>query len=107
MNTGKILLFQSLRNGGTAGRYNESGLPGITGRFDGQGDRTGFIGPSGAFYGIGPNSWMAGGLGGTDAAYFVTVGLDASRCSTIYGASDTVMPASIDIAVGLYLGRTA
>jgi len=32
---------------------------------------------------------------------------DASRCTPIYGANSTVMPESADIAVGIYLGRTA
>jgi len=30
---------------------------------------------------------------------------DASRCNEQYGSSDTVMPASVDMVVGLYLGR--
>ena len=30
-----------------------------------------------------------------------------SRSSAIYGASDTVMPASVNMIFGLYLGRTA
>ena len=31
----------------------------------------------------------------------------ASRSSSEYGASNTVMPASVDMSVGLYLGRPA
>ena len=33
--------------------------------------------------------------------------LDASRSNSEYGASDTVMPASADITLGIYLGWTA
>lgn len=32
---------------------------------------------------------------------------EASRCSSIYGAQDTVMPASADLSMGLYLGSLA
>ena len=31
----------------------------------------------------------------------------ASRYSETYGASDTVMPASVDMKMGIYLGQTA
>lgn len=30
---------------------------------------------------------------------------DLSRCSPVYGASDTVMPASVNTLIALYLGR--
>ena len=30
---------------------------------------------------------------------------DASRCSPVYGAADTIMPESVNVTAGLYLGR--
>ena len=36
-----------------------------------------------------------------------TFSLDASRSNSEYGAQSTVMPASADMAVGIYLGRSA
>ena len=33
--------------------------------------------------------------------------MDASRSAVAYGGADTVMPASVDVTMGLYLGRTA
>ena len=34
-------------------------------------------------------------------------GLSLAKYSTVYGASSTVMPSSVDIAVGVYLGCVA
>ena len=106
--TGKILLFQSLRNGVSVGHYNVPGLP----------DAQGYIRPiadqgkteepitnaSGAF---GVQSYVEGGggfmSGGTCRATRISMSL--ANSNVVYGASSTVMPASADILVGLYLGR--
>ena len=37
----------------------------------------------------------------------VTLSIQASRSSSIFGTSDTVMPESVDMVAGLYLGRPA
>lgn len=97
-----------LRNGERVGRYNVPGLP----------DAQGYIRPiadqgkpeepitnaSGAF---GVQSYVEGGggfmSGGTCRATRISMSL--ANSNTAYGASSTVMPASADIIVGLYLGR--
>lgn len=91
-----------LRNGGsagTAGTYNAPGLPALTGTMQGvvtdEGKATGVF------------------------AYQRTSNLDLSTSGTakqagsfslnphsVFGASDTVMPSSVEMIVGLYLGRT-
>ena len=37
--------------------------------------------------------------------YHAVIGLDLSQGSDIYGSSETVMPPSINLPVGIYLGR--
>ena len=38
---------------------------------------------------------------------YYDIEVDASLSNNIFGASDTVMPASSDIITGIYLGRSA
>ena len=67
-----------------------AGLPNITGEFganEGYGDYA-----SGAFYVSSPNNRMGTGDSDNDNA---TIYFDASRCSSIYGASTTVQPPTI------------
>lgn len=83
---------------GTAGGYNAPGLPNITGSFHqiAYGTSDGAFGSS---Y-LSPGGLQSGGTGGSYATTF-----QAARSSTVYGASATVMPPSLNIPVIFYLGR--
>ena len=94
-----------MRNAGGAGRYNAAGLPGIEGSV---GAWIRMTEGTGAFY---TPTEQAGNIGNEE---FVTLTynapkttFDASRCNEQYGSSDTVMPASADLSMGLYLGSLA
>lgn len=84
------------------GKFNVAGLPGITGSIEDTG--TSIINGSGAFRSFYSSGHWEGSVieNGTDSFDF-----DASRSSAIYGASDTVMPESVDVTMALYLGMTA
>ena len=107
MDTGKILLFQSLRNAGTAGRYNVPGLPDVVAGWSNMQvyrDQEAIIGFSGALDGHPVQEAMVLGSVhyGWDGVNFY-----ASRSNSEYGAQSTVMPASADMIFGLYLGTPA
>lgn len=87
-----------------AGGYNAPGLPGILGKFHcWQSNQEGSA-PTGAFYS--KETTYAGQI---NANVFVPSvnGFDASRSNSIYGASTTVMPPSVNITVIFYLGIPA
>ena len=91
-----------LRNAGTQGKYNTPGMPDITGSIN---IVSVFDGSVGAFSSAENNKNLngtAGGIFGRNVTNF-----EASRSNSEYGASDTIMPASADMTVGLYLGRSA
>lgn len=90
--------FDSLNVGGV----KEPGLPNITGRIGYRGV-TGQSVPTQAFY-LGDSSSGNYNLATTGSvdAHFVT--LDASRSSTVYGASTTVRPRSFGVLPCVYLG---
>ena len=99
-----------LRNAGTVGdigRFNPAGMPDIIGHFDGcdilgdsQSDWSGAFSRDGMLYG---NVAVATpGIGIELPTTF-----KASLYSAVYGKNSTVMPASVDMVIGLYLGRTA
>ena len=97
--------FRAWTGAGGAGKYNAPGLPDIIGKY-GQV----FARPAVAEGPFAGSDIIAENLqGGTDSAidYLVTVGFRASAANSIYGASATVMPASIDLPVCLYLGNSA
>lgn len=97
-----------LRNGGTAGRYNTPSLPNATGYSNGSTDNPKSTSATGAFY----DAYLV-----ADNLAYATYdnlqnklsvpGIDLSKSNSIFGSSNTVMPASVDITVGLYLGRSA
>lgn len=64
----------------------------------------------GAGAGGGAFSFVTGGSYGqmhasyNDSYHF---GFNASRCSDIYGASETVMPESVNIPIAIYLGTSS
>jgi len=110
--------FQPLRSAGTAGKYNAPGLPGITGDFYNLVTNNPKNIPQmgyahGCFYTPAKRS-DAGSIVGIETSASVTVAdngdgiqMDASRSNSHYGASSTVMPASADMTVALYLGRAS
>lgn len=90
------------RTGREAGKYNAPGLPDIIGKY-GQI----FARPETAEGSFAGSDIIAENLqGGTDSAidYLVTVVFRASAANPTYGTSATVMPASVDLPVCIYLG---
>lgn len=82
----------------TAGTVKDAGLPNITGTFDTEalnaGGLTGAPFPTGAFYSVPANfAHIASPVEGFN---YITH-FDASRCSSIYGSSTTVQPASVTV----------
>ena len=93
-----------LRNSGTAGRYNAHGLPNATGAMGSMLHVTGATVSGMCTKGVSQNALVNGTYSNTSlATYSVTL----SNGNAIFGASSTVMPASADVVVGLYLGMTA
>lgn len=91
-----------LRNGDD-GKYNTPGLPGIAGTFTGGSPEDGDHASSGAFQATG-QAGHAGLQGGNIARGIIS--FMPSLSSPIYAASNTVMPASVNIKTGIYLGQT-
>lgn len=105
-----------LRNGGTMGAYNAPGLPDITGRvhlgsmrLDGTNmivigpvDASGCFGQSGSLDG-----YPASPLTSETSHFYRYVSFAASKSSQEYGAQSTIMPASVDMKMGIYLGKTS
>ena len=89
---------------GSAGGYNAPGLPNITGKI---GTRSSGMTHVGAFFlSLNTEGMKCGTFvnGVTDKDIYIPT-LDASRSNSIYGASSTVMPPSINVPMILYLGR--
>lgn len=98
------------------GAYNAPGLPDITGRvhlgsmrLDGTNmivigpvDASGCFGQSGSLDG-----YPASPLTSETSHFYRYVSFAASKSSQEYGAQSTVMPASADMKMGIYLGQTA
>lgn len=99
--------FRAWTGGSTAGATNPAGLPALTGKASwtrGAGGEPSTVSNVGAFRVTLAGSTMAYGV---DGAGDVKLDFDASWSNQIYGASPTVMPASVDIPVCLYLGLRA
>ena len=105
-----------LRNGGTIGRYNDAGAPEIAGGFwnlasyDVGGSAHAMGSADGAFYTIYKKASDAVIYVKADTTHNTSgdgIGFMATRYASTYGASDTIMPASADIVVGIYLGCVA
>lgn len=77
-----------IQGSGTVGTVKSAGLPNITGKIVGF-DKLNVA--SGAFYNQSSSMWNA--TGDSSSAYDIL--LDASRSSTIYGASNTVQPPAL------------
>ena len=97
-----------LRNGGTPGHYNAPGLPGATG-FVGWASWHAFNFAQGVFSGVAATAEqsIASDLLIQELLIYRAAKFDLSSSNAIFGNSDTVMPSSADLAVGLYLGRYA
>ena len=89
--------------GGTeAGKYNAPGLPNIRGGVaTGAGMKVEYNEPASALWG-GDNAPSEGIVPSSSPG---NIYFDASRSNAIYGASNTVIPASVETPVALYLGR--
>lgn len=74
----------------SSGTYKEAGLPNIKGRICGEMGTY----PNGAFYKTGSRE---GSTATSGSVVDSTYGFDASRCSSVYGASNTVQPASLTL----------
>ena len=100
--------FRAWTGAGESGRYNAPGLPEVSGSFGVRGTMiidNSIIEANGAFlitetsYDVDYASFQVSSNLSSQGCTF-----DASRNNTIYGASPTVMPASVDIPICLYLG---
>lgn len=93
-----------------AGKYNKPGVPNVTGETIGYtyGATSGYVHlPQGAYDNVGTGAeygYMM--VGGQQHVGHYEI-FDASRCSAIYGGSDSIMPPSFEMPVALYLGRSA
>ena len=96
-----------LRNAETVGRYNTPGAPDIVGSNINYMDIGMAHEGRDAFMSRVDTANKKLDDAGTETYNSSFLSFYASRSSGIYGASDTVMPASADISMGLYLGRTA
>lgn len=102
-----------MRNAGTPGQYNSPGLPGIIGNFTDLAvgaDGLNTMGSANGAFRVPANVGLS--LQKATARSILSetgdgIAFDASWSSSVYSGSDTVMPASADMTVGLYLGRTA
>ena len=89
---------------GEIGKHLSAGLPNITGTMsDTACARQGLTtdGAIGGSYESAQGPWM----GDTPETAYIGFSFNASWSNALYGAADTVMPASTNIPVILYLGR--
>ena len=100
--------------GGVVGGYNAPGVPEITGTLTAQAGDDGVyealfssnrIVSSGALAATGGKTFPIGSGTNADAGYG-TLEFRASRSSAVYGASQTVMPPSIELPSIIYLGNS-
>ena len=99
--------FRAWVGGSTAGATNPAGLPAVTGEASwtrGAGGEPATTNSAGAFRVTLAGSTTTNAVSG---AGDVRLDFDASWSNPIYGASPTVMPASVDLPVCLYLGLRA
>ena len=107
--------FRAWTGGGNAGGYNAPGLPNIQGVSSGDNCLTTHVLSIGSVWTgplrVGYNLESAGEVYERRAnpyeGLYGGMQFDASRANAIYGASQTVMPASVDLPVITYLGLRA
>lgn len=88
-------------NSQNAGAYNKPGAPNISGYSSWVRELGGS--PSGA---IVERAGTVNADNGDNTRRYVSIGIDASKSSSIYGASTTIMPSSVNVPVILYLGNS-
>ena len=113
-----------MRNAGTVGEYHAPGLPKVVIVTDREvaslGPDEPFVAAGTALSTLGTPGWGDGssaiGVGNSSSALVMSTHNNSfpnageSRFiadNQIYGSEDTVMPASVDVVVGLFLGRSA
>ena len=96
--------FRAWTGAGEAGKYNASGLPELTGGFSAYCFNDGDPWHAMTSSNSGQNALTVGSSNGTRYTAFT---FRASLSNTIYGASSTVMPPSVNLPVILYLGIPA
>ena len=89
-------------NSQNAGAYNKPGAPNISG----YSSWVRILGgsPSGA---IVEKTGKTNADNGDNTRTYVSIGIDASKSSSIYGASTTIMPSSVNVPVIIYLGNSS
>lgn len=90
--------------GGVAGGYNAPGLPDLSGYVPAVVMSESTVSATGPFS-VGPVTYTDAVNPGQGQVHRSII-FNASHVSAIYGASPTVMPASIDLPVILYLGNS-
>ena len=96
--------FRAWTGTGESGRYNAPGLPELLGGFSAYTFDAGMPWQAITSVDSGMNALTVGSSGGTRYNAFT---FRASLSNTIYGASSTVMPPSVNLPVILYLGIPA
>ena len=96
--------FRAWTGAGESGRYNAPGLPELLGGFSAYTFDAGMPWQAITSVDSGMNALTVGSSGGTRYNAFT---FRASLSNTIYGASSTVMPPSVNLPVILYLGNPA
>ena len=96
--------FRAWTGAGEAGKYNAPGLPELTGGFSAYCFNDGDPWHAMTSASSGQNALTVGSSNGTRYTAFT---FRASLSNTIYGASSTVMPPSVNLPVILYLGIPA
>ena len=96
--------FRAWTGAGESGRCNAPGLPELLGGFSAYTFDAGMPWQAITSVDSGMNALTTGSSGGTRYNAFT---FRASLSNTIYGASPTVMPASVNLSVILYLGIPA
>lgn len=96
--------FRAWTGAGESGRYNAPGLPELLGGFSAYTYDAGMPWQAITSVDSGMNALTVGSSGGTRYNAFT---FRASLSNTIYGASSTVMPPSVNLPVILYLGIPA
>ena len=96
-----------LRNGNSPGQFNRDGLPNATGTSPHIMRSAEETPLTGVFISQGWSYLQQIAEAPGRGLFVAGENFSLASANTIYGASDTVMPASVDMAVGLYLGRSA
>lgn len=91
---------------GTAGGYNEAGLPDATGGFS-PSNAYAWQQPTGAFYLVSSNSGYSPTTNTNISVTSGNMGMKLSLSNNIFGNSTTVMPESFNQPLAIYLGQPA